>query len=203
MFRKSQPSIHPDLFSNFAFHFKERKQNQLNDENAWHNVFYRHITSKVNESVFSVLYNALKGRPNASTRQLFSMLVLKEGYGWSDAQLFEECRFNILTMRALGMMNLNAEVPTESTYYLFKHSLYDYQRQTGQDLVSDTFASLTQGQAQHFGVVGDRIRMDSKLIGSNIATCCRLQLIVNCLSVCLSLRCFGIVDTPRSIVYCS
>jgi len=183
MFRKSQPSIHPDLFSNFDFHFKERKQNQLNDENAWHNVFYRHITSKVNESVFSVLYNALKGRPNASTRQLFSMLVLKEGYGWSDAQLFEECRFNILTMRALGMMNLNDEVPTESTYYLFKHSLYDYQRQTGQDLVSDTFASLTQGQAQHFGVVGDRIRMDSKLIGSNIATCCRLQLIVNCLSV--------------------
>jgi len=142
MFRKSQPSSHPDLFSNFDFHFKERKQNQLNDENAWHNVFYRHITSKVNESVFSVLYNALKGRPNASTRQLFSMLVLKEGYGWSDAQLFEECRFNILTMRALGMMNLNDEVPTESTYYLFKHSLYDYQRQTGQDLVSDTFASL-------------------------------------------------------------
>jgi len=43
------------------------------------------------------------------------MLVLKEGYGWSDAQLFEECRFNILTMRALGMMNLNDEVPTEST----------------------------------------------------------------------------------------
>ena len=87
MFRKSQPSSHPDLFSNFDFHFKERKQNQLNDENAWHNVFYRHITSKVNESVFSVLYNALKGRPNASTRQLFSMLVLKEGYGWGDAQL--------------------------------------------------------------------------------------------------------------------
>jgi hypothetical protein len=59
--------------------------------------------------------------------------------------------------------------------------LYAYQLQSGQDLVSETFAGLTQGQAHHFGVVGDRIRMDSKLIGSNIATCCRLQLIVRCL----------------------
>jgi hypothetical protein len=155
----------------------------LNDENGWHNVFYGHITSKVDESLFSVLYNASTGRPNAPVRQLFSMLILKEGHGWSDAQLFEECRFNILVMRALGLMNLNDEVPTESTYYLFKQLLYAYQQGTGQDLVYETFASLTQGQAQHFGVVGDRIPMDSKLIGSNIATCCRLQLIVNCLSL--------------------
>jgi len=117
-----------------------------------------------------VLYALSKGRPNASVRQLFSMMILKEGFGWSDEQLFEECRFNILTMRALGMMNLNDEVPTESTYYLFKHALYDYQQQTGQDLVYETFTRLTQGQAQHFGVVGDRIRMDSKLIGSNIVS---------------------------------
>ncbi len=183
MFRKSQPSSQPDLFSSFEFHLKERKQDQLNDENGWHNVFYRHITSQVDEEVFSVLYDLKQGRPNASIRQLFSMLILKEGYSWSDAQLFEECRFNLLAMRALGMMNLNDEVPTESTYYLFKQSLYAYQLQSGQDLVYETFVSLTQGQAQHFGVVGDRIRMDSKLIGSNIATCCRLQLIVNCLSV--------------------
>ena len=183
MFRKSQTSSVPDLFSNIESHFKARKQNQMNDENGWHNVFYGHITTKVDESLFSVLYNASTGRPNASVRQLFSMLILKEGHGWSDAQLFDECRFNILVMRALGLMNLNDEVPTESTYYLFKQLLYTYQQQTGQDLVYETFASLTQGQAQHFGVVGDRIRMDSKLIGSNIATCCRLQLIVNCLSL--------------------
>ena len=80
MFRKSQPSIQPDLFSSFEFHLKERKQDQLNDENGWHNVFYRHITSQVDEEVFSVLYDLKQGRPNASIRQLFSMLILKEGY---------------------------------------------------------------------------------------------------------------------------
>ena len=105
----------------------------------------------------------------------------KEGHGWSDAGLFEHCRFNLLAMRALGLTSLSDEVPVESTYYLFKQSLYDHERKTGQDLVGETFAQLTRTQAAAFGVLGQQIRMDSKLIGSNIATCCRLQLVLGCL----------------------
>jgi hypothetical protein len=181
MFRRSSPSSQPDLFSSFESHFKGPKQDQLNDPNTWHNLFYQHITSQVDEEVFGVLFDSNTGRPNAPIRQLVSMMILKEGFGWSDAQLFEQCRFNILVMRALGLMNLSDEVPVESTYYLFKQSLYAYQLKTGQDLVGETFFNLTKTQANAFDVVGQQIRMDSKLIGSNIATCCRLQLVVGCL----------------------
>ena len=153
----------------------------MNDPTAWHNLFYQQITSKVDEDVFSVLFDPTIGRPNAPIRQLVSMMILKEGFGWSDAQLFEQCGFNILVMRALGLMNLSDEVPVESTYYLFKQSLYAYQVETGRDLIGETFFSLTKTQATAFGVLGQQIRMDSKLIGSNIATCCRLQLVVCCL----------------------
>jgi len=31
------------------------------------------------------------------------MMILKEGFGWSDGKLFEECNFNILVMKALGL----------------------------------------------------------------------------------------------------
>ncbi len=48
------------------------------------------------------------------------MLILKEGFGWSDEQLFEAIHFNLLVRRALGLLNLTDEVPVESTYYLFK-----------------------------------------------------------------------------------
>jgi hypothetical protein len=181
MFRRSAPSSQPDLFSSFESHFKGPKQDQLNDPNTWHNLFYQHITSEVDEEVFGVLFDSNTGRPNAPIRQLVSMMILKEGFGWSDAQLFEQCRFNILVMRALGLMNLSDEVPVESTYYLFKQSLYTYQLKTGQDLVGETFFNLTKTQANAFDVVGQQIRMDSKLIGSNIATCCRVQLVVCCL----------------------
>ena len=40
MFRRSAPSSQPDLFSSYESHFKGRKQAQLNDPSAWHNVFY-------------------------------------------------------------------------------------------------------------------------------------------------------------------
>ena len=180
MFRCSASERPADLFSRFESHLSDRKQRQLNDSKAWHNLVYEQITSKIDEACFAGLYARDNGRPNASIRQLVTMMILKEGFGWSDEHLFEQCRFNVLTMRALGLMNLNDEIPTESTYYLFKQLHYSYQLQTGQDLMGRTFADLTQAQAELFGVSGQRIRMDSKLIGSNIATCCRLQLIVSC-----------------------
>jgi hypothetical protein len=181
MFRRSASSSQPDLFSSFEAHFKGHKQKQLNDPQSWHNVFYDQVTSKIDESAFGVLYDAATGRPNAPIRQLVSMMILKEGFGWSDSELFEQCRFNILVMRALGLMNLSDEIPVESTYYLFKRGLYAYQLQYGEDLIGATFQSLTQDQANTFGVEGQQIRMDSKLIGSNIATCCRLQLVIDCI----------------------
>ena len=56
------------------------------------------------------------GPPRRPDTTVVSMLILKEGFGWNDAQLFEHCRFNILVMRALGMMNLCDEAPAESRY---------------------------------------------------------------------------------------
>ena len=181
MFRRSAPSSQPDLFSSFESHFKGPKLDRLNDPAAWNNLFYEHITSKVDEDIFRVVFDPDIGRPNAPIRHLVSMMILKEGFGWSDAQLFEQCRFNILVMGALGLVNLTDEVPVESTYYLFKQALYAYQLKTGRDLVGETFFSLTKTQANAFGVLGQQIRMDSKLIGANIALCCRLQLVMGCL----------------------
>lgn len=97
------------------------------------------------------------------------MLILKEGFGWSDEKLFEQCEFNILVMRAHGLLNFDEEVPVASTYYLFKQSLFSYQLEHGCDLMSETFEKLTQTQAEELGTRGDFIRMDSKLIGSKIA----------------------------------
>jgi len=88
MFRKSQSSSAPDLFSNFESHFKDRKQNQLNDENGWHNVFYGHITSKVDEvsGVSRTLckrsflfYNKRTRSPNIMTNRLSAACQLNMG----------------------------------------------------------------------------------------------------------------------------
>lgn len=183
MFRKSDTSTAQNLFSNFHHQLHGKKLNQLSDPIAWHNIFHAFITSKIEEDIFAKLFDEDNGRPNAPIRLLVAMNILKEGHGWSDEQLYEQSRFNLLVMSALGLSNLDDEIPTESTYYLFRQKLYLHQISTGEDLIGECFKRLTKHQADLFGVNGQKLRMDSKLTGSNIATCSRLQLIVNCIQV--------------------
>jgi len=180
MFQHTAPSAQGDMFSNFDQHLGVGKRKQLEDPKRWHNLFFRYVTSEIDEGPFSVLFHETQGRPNASIRQTLAMIFLKEGHGWSDQQLFDRCSFDILTMRALGLVNLNDEAPSSSTYYLLRQWVYEHQLSSGQDLIGEAFQSLTKAQAELFGVHGERIRMDSKLLGSNIALCCRLQLVIDC-----------------------
>ena len=183
MFRASPNSSQIDLFSNVEQFLRERDQEKLNDANAWHNVFLAQVTNRIPEERFARLFDDETGRPNAPIRVLVAMLILKEGCGWSDEQLFESVHFNLLVRRTLGLLNLTDEVPVESTYYLFKQRLYRYQIESGVNLLHEVFQELTGDQAKRLGVVGEKLRMDSTLLDSNLATCTRLQLVIGCLQV--------------------
>jgi len=65
----------------------------------------------------------------------------------------------------------------ESTYYLLRKRIYDHQKQSGEDLMGNVFAHITSEQIKEFNVNGRSIRMDSKLIGSNIAIFTRYEII--------------------------
>ena len=181
MFRASPNCSQIDLFSNVEQFLRERDQEKLNDPNAWHNIFLDQVTNRIAEERFAGLFDDGTGRPNAPIRVLVAMLILKEGFGWSDEQLFEALHFNLLVRRALGLLNLTDEVPVESTYYLFKQRLYRYQLESAANLLHEVFQELTRDQAKRLGVVGEKLRMDSTLLDSNLATCTRLQLIIGCL----------------------
>lgn len=181
MFKKSSESTQANLFSGISQRVGEKKSNYIDNPNGWHNIFYTEITSRIDESPFIALYPGLTGRPNAPIRQLVAMMVLKEGENWTDHQLFESSRYNLLVMRALGLQNLTDEPPVASTYYDFKKRLRIHSEQTGQDLLEQTFSSLSADQVIRYEVSGKRVRMDSKLIASNIAKCTRLQLVISVL----------------------
>ncbi len=96
------------------------------------------------------------------------MMILKKGEGFSNKNLFENCRFNLLTRKTLVLINLDDSVPAESTYYLLRKRIADYYEETGTVFFEKTFQKITEGQIIDFEVSGQSIRMDSKLIGSNI-----------------------------------
>ena len=177
MFRKTNKSRQLDLMVGVPSLLNQGSRKQYDDENHWHNQFYKQVYLRIDEVIFKELFNETTGAPNSSISLLIGMMILKEAYGWSNAQLFENCRFNLLARSALGLINMNDDLPTESTYYLLRKRIYDYQKQGGLELLAKTFEHVTQGQIKEFEVNGHSIRMDSKLIGSNIAYFSRYKVI--------------------------
>jgi len=180
MFKRSK-NKQTDMFKDISNQLSSRKQKLIDAATSWHNIIWKEVVSQIDERPYSILYDDQTGRPNASIRVLIGMMILKEGNGWSDEQLFEECRFNIKVMRSIGMHNLDEDVPVESTYYEFRRLLGEHLERTGEDLLKQTFTQVTSTQAMKFGVSGKKIRMDSKLINSNIAASNRIALILEAL----------------------
>lgn len=176
MFKKSS-HINVDPLSGVSSLLEGKTLDQYNNEQGWHNQFRLQIVSRIDESVFKVLYSEKMGAPNFPVSVLVGMLILKDAFGWSDSQLFEHCRFNLLVRSALGLFKLTDEIPTESTYYLFRQRMHQYNREQDEDLLQRTFDKVTAGQLRDFKVSGRSIRMDSKLFGSNIAYFSRYEII--------------------------
>lgn len=182
MFKKSTIHKQLDMFNSPSGMMCKRESHQYDDPAAWHNKFYCEVTSRVDEEIFKPLFTSgnkdnRDGRPNVPIRILFAMRVLKEGCGCSDENLFEQCRYNLLFRAALGLLNLHDNCPTESTYYHFYHALCKYNEEHDTDLFAECFKKITGAQAKQYRVSGKSIRMDSKLISSNIAWYSRYEII--------------------------
>jgi hypothetical protein len=177
MFRKSTTNQQLDIFNSIPDLLQGKAHDKYLNPSEWHNLFRINVFENIDENVFSKLFDAKMGSPNASIKKTISMMILKEGFGWSDKELFENCNFNVLVRSAMSMFDLKEKVPSESTYYEHKRKIYHNEIATGEDLIEKVFDRITGKQAMNFGVKAESIRMDSKLIGSNIANCSRYELI--------------------------
>ena len=112
MFKKSSVNKQLGLFSTPSNLMCKRERKLNDDELEWHSQFFRNVTCNIDEEVFRPLYTEKKfGAPTKHIRKLVAMNILKEGAGCSDEQMFENCRYNLLWRKALGLLNLEDEVP--------------------------------------------------------------------------------------------
>ena len=182
MFKKSSTNKQFDLFNSPSDLMCGRESRQYDDPSAWHNKFYREVTSNIDEEIFRPLFaeereDKKDGRPNAPIRILVAMSILKEGSGCSDEALFENCCFNMLYRRALGMVTLKEQCPSIDSYYKLRRRMTEYEEKTGLDLFDKCFKGITRKQALEYRISGKAVRMDSKLISSNIAWYSRYEII--------------------------
>ncbi len=177
MFKKTKEKIQLDMLSGVPGMLAGSSYDYYIDPNGWHNEFREYVLKFINETIFEVLYSEGQGAPNSSIRMMLGMISMKEGFGWSDAHLFEQCRFNVLVRSALGIYNLTDPIVAGSTYYLFRKKVGEHEETTGENLIEKAYQNITTKQVREFKVNGVSVRMDSKLIGSNIGYYSRYEII--------------------------
>jgi len=177
MFRKSNNNSQLNLLSTPSTFLSGTSLKEYENKGGWHNLFYAEVTRRIDEGLFQPLFSKDNGAPNASIRVLVGMMILKEAQRISDAKLFEDCRFNLLIRSALGLFNMDDSLPAESTYYLLRKRIVDWEKAGNENLIEKVFTQVTNSQALEYNVNGKKIRMDSKLLGSNIAWYGRYELV--------------------------
>ena len=185
MYKKTEKNKKMNISIDVNSLLSDRSRTILEDEKNWYNSFRREIFFRIDEGRFKVLYSEKMGVSNASVKVLVGMMVLKESFGWSDAELYNRCHFNITVRRALNIDALDEDVPVESIYYLFKNRIYEYEKESGINLIEEEFKEITSSEVKEYQVDGHVIRMDSTMIGSNIVNYSRYEIIHRTLCVFL------------------
>jgi hypothetical protein len=175
MFRKNKKHLQPALIS--AVSELPEKQLKLLMK-SWAHTFYHQFFIRIDEGIFEVLYSSEPSRPNEPVNVLVGLEVLKAGFGWSDAELYENYCFNLQVRYALGYDRLGDGDFAIRTLYYFRERLSRHYLETGINLLEQTFEQITDVQIQELQVRTGIQRMDSTQIASNIVKASRLQLLV-------------------------
>lgn len=178
MFRKNQKHQQLEMFSTVRS-LRDDQQKLL--DGSWAAVFYRELFCRLDEHAFAVLYSDEASRPNVPVNVLVGLEVLKAGFGWSDAEMYEAFTFNLQVRYALGYRDLSEGNLDIRTIYYFRQRLAEHMQKTGQNLLVQAFAQVTDAQIKAFQIKTGRLRMDSTFIASNICAMSRLHLLVEVL----------------------
>lgn len=175
MFKKNTKHLQPALIS--ATSELPEKQLKLLKK-SWANTFYHKFFSQIDEEIFEILYSNEPSRPNIPVNVMVGLEVLKAGFGWSDAELYENYCFNLQVRYSLGYDRLGDGDFAIRTLYYFRERLSRYYLENGINLLEQAFEQITDIQIQDLQVRTGMQRMDSTQIASNIVNASRLQLLV-------------------------
>ncbi len=175
MFRRNEDHQQQSFFSGEQL-LPEKLQEGLTE--GWAETFYQLVFRQIDETRFAVLYSEEASRPNVPVNVLAGVEILKSGYGWSDAELYEQVCYNLQVRHALGLSDLREEVFTLRTLYNFRRRVREYAAETGINLMEKMFEQVTDGQLAVVTVETGWQRMDSTQVLSNLAQMTRLELMV-------------------------
>jgi hypothetical protein len=144
---------------------------------SWAQVFRDHVFLNINENRFSILYSEKASRPNSTINVLIGLLVIKDMNGLTDEELVGSIHFDTRYQYALCTENLERQPISDNSFTNFRNRLYEYEKETGIDLLHEEVEALSQVFTDALEIDGKNVRMDSLMISSNCKKMSRLELI--------------------------
>ena len=152
-------------------------------ENSWADNFSKYVFPDIDENRFAVLYSSnTASRPNTPVNVIVGALFLKEMFGDTDDELLESILFDVRYQVALHTTS-NIEQPfSDRTLSRFRERLYNYEVETGVDLIKQEVESLSCKFVKLLKINPQMKRMDSVMVSSSCKRMARLEIIYTCVS---------------------
>lgn len=131
--------------------------NLNSQEMEWYATFRAHVTDKIEDWDFEDLME--DGiRTLLPVKTLAAMIIMKEGFGWGDAQLINECKNDLRVRHALAISEAGT-VPTASMMNKFSALLDNFEKNTGLNLMVALKDKLTAEKGPVMKLGGGRIML--------------------------------------------
>ncbi|MCB9185594.1 MAG: transposase [Flavobacteriales bacterium] len=116
--------------------------NLNNQEMEWYATFRSHVTGKIEDYDFEELTE--EGiRTILPVKTLAAMEIMKEGFGWNDENLINECKNDLRVRHALAIAGTE-DVPPVTALNKFRSLLKEFEKNTGIDLMAELIEKITE-----------------------------------------------------------
>ncbi len=146
-------------------------------KNSWAHPFQEVIFPAINEDRFAVLYSKKPSRPNSPVNVIIGALILKEIFQLSDAELLGSIYFDDRFQYALRLTSEEKPPVSINTFTNFRTRVYEYEKQTGRDLIKEEVESLSELIAETLEIDHQKVRVDSFMVASSAKNLSRIELV--------------------------
>jgi hypothetical protein len=146
------------LAPGFAYpNFDAFLDNLNNQEMEWYATFRAHVTNQIEDYDFEELTE--EGiRTLLPVKTLAAMAIMKEGFGWGDAEMINECKNDVRVRHALNIDDL-ADIPPITAMNKFRSLLDEFNKNTGIDLMAELIEKITDNEGPVKKLGGGRIML--------------------------------------------
>jgi len=151
--------------------------------NSWAKSFSEIVFPAINEQRFAVLYSDTpSGRPNTPVNAVIGSLILKELFGLIDDDLLASILCDVRFQFALHTTSFEEQPFSDRTFSRFRERLYNYEIETGIDLLQEEMTALADYFVKYLGIETTLKRMDSLMVSSSAKKMSRLEIMYTCVS---------------------